>query len=267
VAVVIASQWLFGSALQAASEANRDLRVARERLEATNRELERFSYSISHDLRAPLRAINGYSRMLEEDCGQALNERGRKHLEQIQDATARMAEQIEALLRLSRITQSELSLQPTDLSRMAEGILAELAVAEPGRRVTWKVSPALTAECDARLVHTLLQNLLENAWKYTARQPEATIEFGVTSDARGLVFHVRDNGVGFDMAYAARLFGAFQRLHGSAEYPGLGIGLATVQRIVHRHGGLIWAEAVPGQGATFHFTLGPEGGRGTAIGK
>jgi PAS domain S-box-containing protein len=225
-------------------------------LEAANRELETFSYSVSHDLRAPLRSIDGFSQALLEDCAAQLDAQGRDYLQRIRGATQRMAELIEALLGLSRVTRAGLQRHEVDLSAMARAIAAELQRTDPSRHVEFAIADGLIVSGDARLLRVAMENLLGNAWKFTAKQPRARIEFGMQRQDDGTcAFFVRDNGAGFDMAYAEKLFGAFQRLHRASEFHGTGIGLATVQRIVHRHGGRIWAEGAVGQGATFYFTL------------
>jgi PAS domain S-box-containing protein len=236
-----------------------ELRVVERtaQLEAANRELETFSYSVSHDLRAPLRGIDGFSQVLLEDHGQNLDAEGQDCLRRIRGATQRMADLIEALLALARVTRVALVWDPVNLTRMAHAIAADLRGQEPARRVTFTIGEGLMANGDARLLRVVLENLLGNAWKFSAKQPEAYIEVGSLPQPDGtLAFFVRDNGAGFDMTYANRLFGAFQRLHRSQEFPGMGIGLATVQRIIHRHGGRVWAEGAIGQGATFYFTVG-----------
>ena len=239
------------------SHAELEQRVERRTAElaAANRELEAFAYSVSHDLRAPLRGIDGFSRILLEDYADRLDEAGRDYLDRICHAAQRMGELIDDLLKLSLITRQPLHPAETDLGRMAAEILAELARAAPQRRVETVVAPGCLATGDARLLRVLLQNLLENAMKYTARQAEARVAFGCVRTEEGLVFHVRDNGAGFDMTHAERLFQPFQRLHHASDFEGTGIGLATAARVVARHGGRIWAEAAPGQGATFRFTL------------
>lgn len=237
---------------------NRELedKIARRtaRLEATVEELEAFSYSVSHDLRAPLRAIDGFSRILLEEKSDRLDGEGEGHLERIRSASARMARLIDDLLSLSRLSRLTLRWRPVDLSRLAGEIATELEAGEPDRNVDWIIQPDLQAAGDPTLLRAALENLLGNAWKFTAGEENAQIEFGRSADDPNHYF-VRDNGVGFDMHYAGKLFGAFQRLHGQHEYPGSGIGLATVKRIIHRHDGRLWAEAVDGDGATFHFTL------------
>lgn len=225
-------------------------------LQAANRELEAFSYSVSHDLRAPLRAIDGFTRVVQETEAPALSPPGRAYLERVRSAAGRMAALIDDLLGLSRITRSDLAPQSVDFSALAESIASELREREPERAVEFHVDAGIRLTADARLLRILLENLLGNAWKFTSRTAAALIEVGSLRDAEGrLVCYVRDNGAGFDMKYAAKLFGAFQRLHSSTEFPGTGIGLATVQRVVNRHGGRVWAEGRPGSGATVFFCI------------
>jgi PAS domain S-box-containing protein len=225
-------------------------------LESANRELESFSYSVSHDLRAPLRSIDGFSQALIEDYEDRLDSQAQDFLQRIRGATQRMAELIDALLSLSRVTRAELLREPVDLSAMAQAIATELQRHEPQRQVDFVIADGLEASGDARLLRIMLENLLGNAWKFTAQRSQTRIEFGAQSQPDGSpAFFVRDNGAGFDMTYANKLFGAFQRLHGMNEFAGTGIGLATVQRIIHRHGGRVWAEGTVGHGATFYFTL------------
>jgi PAS domain S-box-containing protein len=225
-------------------------------LEAANRELEAFAYSVSHDLRAPLRGIDGWSLALAEDYGGQLDAKAHKYLDRVRSETQRMGHLIDDLLQLSRITRTAMSRGPVDLSPLAEAVAARLTEEHAGRRIEFVIAPGLQADGDARLLEVALTNLLSNAVKFTGPRIEAKIEFGRTETQQGRAFYVRDNGVGFDMAFASMLFGAFQRLHSSAEFPGSGIGLATVQRIIHRHGGHVWAESQAGQGATFYFTIG-----------
>ncbi len=224
-------------------------------LEATNRELEAFSYSVSHDLRAPLRAIDGFSRILQEDYGGALNGDGVGHLARVRAAGLHMTALIDGLLELSQLTRGELRLQTVDLSALAREISIELQASDPDRKVKFVVQEGVTAEGDRRLLEIALDNLLRNAFKFTSGRPKATIEFGRQGGGGATVYYVRDDGVGFDGAQADRLFGAFQRLHGEEEFEGTGIGLSTVQRIVSRHGGRVWAEGEADKGATFYFTL------------
>jgi len=224
-------------------------------LDAANKELEAFSYSVSHDLRAPLRGIDGFSQALLEDYAGKLDDQGRGYLQRVRAASQRMAELIDDMLHLSRVTRAPMRRESVDLSALAASIAEELRRAQPERTVETVIQPGLAAEADARLLRVLLTNLLSNAWKFTAKQERARIEFGATRENGRPVYFVRDNGAGFDMQYAHKLFGAFQRLHAMDEFPGTGIGLATVQRIAHRHGGQVWAEAAVNHGAAFYFTL------------
>jgi signal transduction histidine kinase len=241
------------------STLNEDLerRVAERtsQLEEANKELASFSYSVSHDLRSPLRGIDGFSQALEEDYGEKLDDTGRKHLARVRAATHRMGELIDDLLKLSQIARAEMHRQTVDLSSLAQAITGELQRREPQRQVYLEITDRLSAEGDPRLLRVALENLFGNAWKFTGKRSDAKIEFGRSQHNGQTVFYVRDNGAGFDMAYAAKLFGAFQRLHSQAEFEGTGIGLATVQRIVHRHGGRVWAEGEIDKGATIYFTL------------
>ena len=237
--------------------ANLEQRI-RERtaeLEVVNKELEAFNASVSHDLHTPLRSIDGFSEALIEEYGDRLDDQGRDYLQQIRAAARRMAQLIDDLLGLSRVTRSDMERESVDLSRLAHIIAAELRRPEPDRQVTFLIAAGLSAQGDGRLLCVALNNLLGNAWKFCSRQSHARIEVGVAECHGQPAFFVRDNGAGFDMAYADKLFGPFQRLHSSADFAGIGIGLATVQRVIHRHGGRIWAEAAVGQGATFYFTL------------
>jgi PAS domain S-box-containing protein len=235
---------------------NADLEERALQLEATNKELEAFSYSVSHDLRAPLRTIDGFSQAVLEDFGDQLNDEGRNYLMRIRTAAQRMAQLIDDLLNLSRVTRAPLTPEPTNLSTIAQHIIRELQQSEPSRIVEISIMPNIVTNSDPRLMKVVLENLLNNAWKFTSKQSLARIEFGETDHlTEGRVYFVRDNGAGFDMAYVNKLFGAFQRLHTSSEFPGIGIGLAIVQRIINRHGGRVWAEGEVGKGATFYFTL------------
>jgi light-regulated signal transduction histidine kinase (bacteriophytochrome) len=227
-------------------------------LEVANRELEAFSYSVSHDLRAPLRAIDGFSEAIEEDSWNRLDDTGRDSLRRVRAAAKRMGILIDELLNLSRLTRVELKRQQVDIAGSANAILADLARRGPSRGVDIRIEPNLVAEADPELVHIALHNLLDNAWKYTGKTQAARIEIGSTPNGAARVFHIRDNGAGFDMAHVGKLFGAFQRLHAERDFEGTGIGLAIVQRIVNRHGGRIWAESAVNAGATFYFTLEPE---------
>lgn len=224
-------------------------------LTAANQELEAFAYAVSHDLRAPLRAMTGFSHALQEDFSAELPDKAKEFLDQITLGGRRMGDLIDGLLVLSRSTRGDLQRQPVDLSRLAEEARADLERSEPGRRVHWHIQPRLWTVGDPRMLKVVLSNLLGNAWKYTSHQTEATITFEALDENGIRFFHVRDDGAGFDTAYAAKLFKPFQRLHRQDEFPGLGVGLATVQRIIHRHGGRIDAEGEVGQGATFRFTL------------
>ncbi|MDK2123111.1 PAS domain S-box protein [Parachitinimonas caeni] len=227
-------------------------------LSVANRELESFSYSVSHDLRAPLRSINGFAQIMLEDYGPRLDAQARDYLDRIQRGAIRMGDLIEALLQLNRFSRGELRNEPVDMSDLAGVLCEELARNAPQRQVEVRIDPHMVTLADKRLLMAALQNLLDNAWKYTAPVEQAKIEFGHFERNGQLIYFVRDNGVGFEPAHASRLFGAFQRLHTSEEFEGYGVGLATVQRIIRRHGGEIWAESQPGQGATFFFTLGNE---------
>jgi PAS domain S-box-containing protein len=224
-------------------------------LEAANKELEAFSYSVSHDLRAPLRSIDGFSSALMEDYADKLDERANSHLKRIRAATQRMAELIDDLLKLARVTRIEMRTEAVDLSALANGILAECRKTDPNRHVECIVQDHVSGHGDPGLLHLVLENLLGNAWKFTSKTPQAMIEFAVADKDGEAVYYVHDNGAGFNMTYAGKLFGAFQRLHTASDFPGIGVGLATVQRIVHRHGGRVSAEGAEGKGATFSFTL------------
>lgn len=226
-------------------------------LQTSNKELEAFAYSVSHDLRAPLRGIDGFSKVLLDRYADALDETGRGYLGRVRAASQKMSLLIDDLLQISRVTRQEMRLTQVDLTALAASIAADLHENDPGRPVDWVIAEGLTARGDDALLRVALGNLVGNAWKFTAKHPTACIEVGATSDDGGTVYYVRDDGAGFDMRYAGKMFGAFQRLHSTGEFEGTGIGLATVQRIIHRHGGWIEAEGVPGQGATFRFTLEP----------
>jgi PAS domain S-box-containing protein len=227
-------------------------------LNAANKELEAFAYAVSHDLRAPLRALSGFSQALREDFGPQLSGGAVTYLDQITISSRRMSDLIEGILRLSRSARGELQMESFSLSSIAERIFEDLQKADPGRKVAWSVEPGLTARGDPRLVEVALANLLENSWKYTARTAEPTIRFSAVHGNGEQAFRVADNGAGFDMGHAARLFQPFQRLHRQDEFPGIGIGLATVQRIITRHGGTITATGTPGKGAAFTFNLGEQ---------
>ena len=224
-------------------------------LETANKELETFSYSVSHDLRAPLRGIEGFSQALQEDYEQQLDNTARDYLRRICAATHRMGELIDDLLNLARVTRAEIHRESIDLSRLANDVAQEIRSSEPQRMVALKIAEGLQADGDTRLVRVALQNLIGNAWKFTSKCERAEIEFGEKTANGDRAYFVRDNGAGFDPSYVSRLFGPFQRLHAATEFPGTGIGLATVQRIVHRHGGAVWAEGLVNRGATIYFTL------------
>jgi signal transduction histidine kinase len=226
-------------------------------LKQSNRELEAFSYSVAHDLRAPLRAINGFSRALVEDLGEKVDGDSRELLNRIGAAAQRMGELIDALLAMSRVSRVELQRERVDLTRAAETAVRQLRAATPQRRVEFSNQPDVVAEGDPALLRAVLDNLLGNAWKFTSARPDGRISFGCSVQDGQRVFFVKDDGAGFDMAHASKLFAPFQRLHQAGEFPGTGIGLATVQRIVQRHGGRIWAEGKVHEGAAFYFTLSP----------
>jgi PAS domain S-box-containing protein len=231
------------------------LQKTRLELEAANKELEAFSYSVSHDLRAPLRTVDGFSHALLEDYAELLPPEGRNLLERIRASAQYMAALIDDLLNLSKVTRASMKSVPVDLSHLAHDIAAELQRSQPERKVMFRISPNMKARGDPSLLQAVLENLLGNAWKFTGKREQAEIEFGARNDNEETIYFIRDNGAGFDMAYADKLFGAFQRLHAMTEFSGTGIGLATVQRIITRHGGRIWAEAAVDRGATFFFTL------------
>lgn len=246
--------------LQLVNNELEDRVAARTReLAFSNQELEAFSYSVSHDLRAPLRTIDGFSLALQEDFADRLDESGRDYINRVRSGVQRMGTLIDALLQLSRVTRSELQAEPVDLTQLSTLVFKELQASDPQRKVTFTAQPGVTVEGDARLLRIALENLIGNAFKFTSKVPEAHIEFGSrpgTGEEEGrTVYFVRDNGAGFDMQYVDRLFTAFQRLHGDRDFKGSGIGLATVSRIIRRHHGTIGAYSEPGNGATFHFTL------------
>ena len=224
-------------------------------LKAANKELEAFSYSVSHDLRAPLRVIDGFSRALLEDYSAQIDETGQNYLNRVCAASAHMAQLIEDLLNLSRLSRSEMRSQTVSLSKLAREIAEKLKEGEPERTVKFSIEDDVIVMGDERLLRIALQNLFDNAWKFTSKRERAKISFGQIRNGEKTEYFVRDDGAGFDMAYADKLFGVFQRLHTTKEFEGTGIGLVTVQRIIHRHGGLIRAEAKVGEGAAFYFTL------------
>lgn len=224
-------------------------------LEESRRELESLTYTIAHDLRAPLRAIDGFARALSEDCGERLDDDGRRYLQHVLNAAQRMSGMVEGLLSLAQIHRADFRPTPVDVSSIARGILDRLRAAEPARTIEVVIPDGITAEADSALLTTALDALLQNACKFTRGRNPARIEVGVRSATTPPVYFVRDNGVGFDMSYAGKLFGPFQRLHSQSEFKGAGIGLAVASRVIRRHGGRIWAEAAADRGACFNFTL------------
>jgi len=243
----------FDAMTRALRDSFNQLQVSNRDLVVLNKELESFSYSVSHDLRSPLRSMDGFSLALLEDYGDRLDEEARDSLQRIRAASQRMGRLIDELLGLARVTRAELRIQEVDLSAMAEEILSTLAKAEPERQVRWEIDGGMRVLGDRELVAIALQNLLANAWKFTSKVAQAVIRVGMRDEDGKQVCFVSDNGAGFDMAYASRLFGAFQRLHHERDFPGTGVGLATVQRVMHRHGWSLGASAALGQGATFYF--------------
>jgi two-component system, NtrC family, sensor kinase len=241
------------------ARAARDLAETRavlvEKLERKNKELEAFSYSVSHDLRAPLRSIDGFSRALLEEYADKLDTTGQHYLDRVCAAAQRMTELIDDLLQLSRVGRADLECNPVDLSALAATIAMDLQRSAPETHIRILITDGLVAEVDRGLMQIVLENLIGNAWKFTAAKSDGVIQFGASERDGVPTYFVRDNGAGFDMAYAGRLFTPFQRLHSNAEFPGTGIGLATVHRIIERHGGRVWAEGAVGQGATFFWTL------------
>lgn len=247
-----------GETLRLNAELEGRVRDRTARLEATNKELEAFAYSVSHDLRAPLRSIRGFSEILRERCAGKLDPDDEDLLRRTYESCQHMDRLIDDLLTLSRLSSAELRRHPVQLTALAQSVADELRQAEPDRDVEFVAAPGLTAQADARLMRVVLENLLRNAWKFTSGKTRARVELGFTNDPEPAYF-VRDDGAGFDMAHAGRLFGVFQRLHSTKEFPGTGIGLATVQRIINRHGGRVWATGAVNRGAAFYFTL-PNGG-------
>ncbi len=236
---------------------NRKLQETAHALEDAYKEMEAFTYSVSHDLRTPLRAMSSFSERLLEKYSGSLDEEGKEYAARINGAAQRMAELIDGLLTLSRATRRVIQSEPVDLSSLAERIARDFSRSQPERNVEFTIAEGLTANGDPRLLRSLLENLLGNAWKFTSSREQARIEFGAVPQANGKkAYFVRDNGIGFNMAHASRLFGVFERLHPEKQFPGTGVGLATVQRIVQRHGGHAWAEGEVDRGATFYFTLG-----------
>ncbi len=236
-----------------------ELEQANTEVAAINKELEAFNYSVSHDLRAPLRSIDGFSKALLEDYGDTgatLDDRGKGYLQRVRASSQHMAQLIDGLLGLSHVTRAEMRYQEVSLTALVNSVAAELQEREPERQVEFDIQDEVAARGDANLLRVVLENLLGNAWKYTKMHPRARIEFGVTEHDGMSTYFVRDDGAGFDMAFVDNLFDTFQRLHSMTEFEGTGIGLATVQRIIHRHGGRVWAEGAVEQGATFYFILG-----------
>ncbi len=229
---------------------------AREAAEAANRELEAFSYSVAHDLRAPLRGIDGFSSVLLEDYGKTLAPGAQRCLDRVREAAQHMGRLIDGLLALGRVTRVNIRSQRVDLSELARATAERLKESQPDRVVEFRIGDGFTEQGDSALLGAAIENLLSNAWKFTRHQPNPRIEFGSVEEEGRTAYFVRDNGAGFDMAFASKLFGVFQRLHAPSEFEGTGVGLATVQRIVHRHGGRLWAEGKVGEGACFHFTFG-----------
>lgn len=224
-------------------------------LEEVNKDLEALNYSISHDLRAPLRSIEGFSQVLLEDYEAVLDSTGQDYLRRVVSGARRMTDMIDGLLQLSRLGRSEMHSEQVDLTRMAQAVVARLRAMDPQRQVECDIQEEVWGNGDRDLLRVVVDNLFSNAWKFTSRRRQARIEFGMALDGGRPVYFVRDDGVGFDMAYAGKIFAPFQRLHQPSEFPGQGIGLALVQRAIHRHGGRLWAEAAVEQGATFRFTL------------
>jgi PAS domain S-box-containing protein len=237
------------------TELEQRVRERTAQLEIANHELESFSYSVSHDLRAPLRSIDGWTLAVMEDCSDQLDEQAIGYLNRVRYQTQRMGQLIDDLLEFSRLSRAEMYWGKVDLTAIAQTVTARLIEIQSDRAVEFIIQPGMTTQGDSRLLEIALTNLLENAFKFTSKRPFSKIEVGHNGDLASPVFFVRDNGAGFDMAYADRLFGAFQRMHQTSEYPGTGIGLAIVQRIIHRHNGRVWVEAQVDQGATFYFTI------------
>ncbi|HEU5126047.1 MAG TPA: PAS domain-containing protein [Verrucomicrobiae bacterium] len=240
--------------LRLTTELEKRVQERTAQLQAANKELEAFCYSVSHDLRAPLRAVRGFTEVLTEQYAAQLDARGQDFLRRVSDASSQMDKLVDDLLKLSRVSRSEIRNLTINLSQMGEEIVTGLRKEDPNREVQVKIASQLCAQGDERLMRLVLDNLLRNAWKFTGKKPEAAIEFGKTETPEP-AFFIRDNGAGFDMTYANRLFGVFQRLHSPSDFPGSGVGLAIVQRVINRHGGRVWAEGRPDAGATFYFSL------------
>jgi two-component system, sensor histidine kinase and response regulator len=251
------------STFEDAVRQNRELREREKMLDATNTELEAFMYGISHDLRGPLRHVEGFSKMLLDDFSPQLDAAAQGYLNRIRQGVENMGRMVDSLLDLGRLGRRDVKVQPTDLRPLVEAAMAELETQTRGRRVEWRIGLLAPVACDRELMESVLSNLLSNAVKYTRGRDPAVIEVGQTSIGSQTVMFVRDNGAGFDMRYADKLFGIFQRLHHADEFEGTGVGLATVQRIIHKHGGRVWAEAELGKGAAFYWTL-PVPGTGKA---
>ena len=247
--------FLYGRNITARKIAEDGLRLRTAELEASNKELEAFSYSVSHDLRAPLRSIAGFSNILLEDYNDELDKEGKSYLKKISDSGELMGQLMDDLLKLSRVTRSDLNYQRVNLTDIAQKVVDDLRSEEPKRKLQVTIAPDLIVFGDRNLLYMVLENLIGNAWKYSGKASEPRIEMGTVEHGGKQAYFVRDNGVGFDMTYADKLFKPFQRLHKATEFAGIGIGLATVQRIIRRHGGDVWAESKVGEGATFYFTL------------
>lgn len=250
---------LFNDAVFSVKEAHDNLEQKvherTQQMEVAIKELEAFSYSVSHDLRAPLRSIDGFSQLILEEHSAQLDAQGQDYLRRVRLASQHMEQLINDMFKLSRVTRTEINIEKVNLSDIARSVINELQESKPQRHVDIRIADDLEDNADSRLMHIMLENLLGNAWKFTQKQSTAVIEFGFTKEGKKKIYFVRDNGAGFDMTYMDKLFTPFQRLHTAEEYPGTGIGLATVRRIIHRHEGNIWAEGKVGKGATFYFTL------------
>lgn len=255
VSVVMRDVTAHRKAEEALAQQAQELARSNNELSAVNKELEAFSYSVSHDLRAPLRSVDGFSKAILEDYADKLDEQGRDYLQRVRAASQRMAQLIDDLLNLSRVTRGDMRREPVNLSVLAETIAEELKKTQPERQVEFVIEEGLTVNGDARLLKLVLENLLSNSWKFTAKHTRARVEFGAERSDGKFAYFVRDDGAGFDMAYVEKLFSPFQRLHAPTEFPGTGIGLALVQRIIHRHGGHVWAQGEVEKGATIYFTI------------
>jgi len=255
IALAIENAQLYEETQRHAAALERQVAERTAHLEVANKELEAFSYSVSHDLRAPLRSIDGFSQLLLDGCRDQLNDQNKDYLDRIRKATQCMGRLIDDLLNLSRVSRGDVVRQQVDLSVLADAVAADFLANQPQREVDFLISPDLKVQGDPALLQIVMQNLLGNAWKFTANCPKARIEFGSQMQDNRKVYFVRDNGVGFDMNYVGKLFSPFQRLHSDKEFPGTGIGLATVLRIIRRHGGTVWAEGKVGEGTTVYFTV------------